>query len=406
MIQTAEIQPPDPQKMRRQAYLLGLVAVIMSGFGFYLVAAGALPSQYNLVMGEPVPAIESHTAYDLSVFQLDLAAPRFMVGHPQLPILLVAERGAGRVIALQDSDDDRRADGVQVVIDHLATPTGLAFHDDWLYVAEANQITRARLDGDLQVIEREVVVKNLPVGKNPNEVESNQHALLIHDDELYVSIGASCATCQETDSRRGTVMVYDLDGSNERVFARGLYQVLGLAVNPVSQQIWASNQGRPLLLDDPAPETIYALQLADHAGFPACVGGNQIAPELAIESACDDVVQPLARFEPQANVTNLIFLDHPQVPAAYQGDLLFSLHGGVIGEGRNGLQAQIGIFRLEIDEAGQLVGEHQPFVSGFWKSDEPGDYLGRTFGLAMLMDGTLFISDDASGAVYQLRWRE
>lgn len=392
---------PNQQKMRRQAYGLLLIALIMSGFGVYLVAAGALPTQYNLVLGEPVPAIVA--PYEITVFQLNLAAPRFMVGHPEQPVLFVSERGAGRVLALRDEDGDLQADSPQIIAENLAAPTGLAFYDDWLYIAQANEVLRIRLDADLQELERETIIADLPVGKNSNEVESNQHALLIHEAELYISIGANCAACQQNDSRNATVMVYALDGSNERVFARGLYQVLGLAVNPITREIWATNQGRPLL-DEPAAETLYILQNADHAGFPECINGEQLAPEFDAPNACENVLQPLRKLEPQANITNLMFLNGTAIPEAYQGDLLFALHGGVIDDGQDGVQSQIGIFRWEIDGAGNLTGDYAPFVEGFWLSEEPGDYLGRTFGLAMLVDGRVFISDDASGAIYQLRW--
>jgi glucose/arabinose dehydrogenase len=60
---------------------------------------------------------------------------------------------------------------------------------------------------------------------------------------------------------------------------------------------------------------------------------------------------------------------------------------------------------LEVDpQTGRLANtEPQPFVTGFWLSEEPGDYLGRPYDLTMTEDGVIFISDDAAGAVYELR---
>jgi glucose/arabinose dehydrogenase len=262
-------------------------------------------------------------------------------------------------------------------------------------------VIRVRLGDDWREIAREVIVKDLPAGKNKKEVESNQHALLIHNDELYVSIGASCPACEESDSRRATIMVYNLDGSNERVFARGLYQVLGMAINPVTGELWASNQGRPQLPGD-APETLYALQNSDNAGWAGCIAGEIIAPEIGGETACEGVVQPLAKFAPQGNVTGILFYDDPHAPEDYQGDLLVILNGGVNEAGR---QVGMGILRLDVDpQIGVLVGgEPQSFVTGFWLSEEPGDYLGRPYDLTMTNDGIIFITDDAAGAVYELR---
>jgi glucose/arabinose dehydrogenase len=218
-------------------------------------------------------------------------------------------------------------------------------------------------------------------------------------------VGASCADCEDTDSRRAAVLVFDLDGSNERIFAGGLYQVMGLAVNPITGQVWASNQGRPKM--DTAPETLYALQNGATAGFPACIAG-QIAPEAKFQGAdctVENLDAPLLATNPQGNIANLLFWQGEAVPAAYAGSLLYALHGGVIGSGRSGEQVEFGLYYLGLDAAGNLAGEPAMLIEGFWVSEEPGDYLGRPFGLAAWPDGTLFVSDDASGAVYQIKSR-
>lgn len=395
--------PPNRKKMLRQAYFLGFVALVMSGFGAYLVAAGALPSQYNLVMGQEAPGIIPADGYEARIFQTGLAAPRYLLAHPTENVLFVAERGAGRIIALEDTDNNHEADEIIIVAENLSTPTGMAWHENWLYVAQAGEVTRLQLDDQWKATQRETIIEGLPVGRNDNEVESNQHALLIHEDELYLSIGATCLACEESDSRRGTVMVYDLDGSNERVFARGFYNVLGLTVDPLTQQVWASNQGRPKM-DPPAEETIYALQNGDNAGWPNCIAGDRPAPEFEGEDACQNVLQPLAELNPQGNIVSLLFLQNPQFAGEYEGDLLVTLHGGVIGTGRSDAQqVDFAVYRLPIDEQGQINGKPEFFVDGFWLSGEPGDFIGRPFGLAMLPNGVLYLSDDASGAIMEIR---
>jgi glucose/arabinose dehydrogenase len=394
---------PNRKKMLRQAYFMGVVALVMAGFGAYLVSAGALPNQFNLVMGQKAPGLVPAEGYEVRVFQTNLAAPRYLLGHPSENVLFVAERGAGRVIALQDTDDNHEADEIIVVAENLANPTGMDWHDGWLYVAQAGEVTRLRLDENWQVVERQTIIENLPVGRNENEVESNQHGLVIHEDELYLSIGASCLFCTESDSRRGTVMVYALDGSNERAFARGLYNALGLDVNPITQQVWASNQGRPKM-DPPAAETIYALQNGDDAGWPNCLEGDRPAPEFEGTEACQNALTPLLAFNPQGNITMLHFLQNEAFAGDYTGDLLFVLHGGAIGSGRrDAQQVDFAVYRLPLDAQGQIEGEPEFFVDGFWLSGEPGDFIGRPFGLGMLPNGVLYLSDDASGAVLEVR---
>ena len=380
---------------------MGIVVLIAFALGAFLVAAGALPSQYNLRLGEDVPGILAPDDLQITVFATNLSAPRSMASHDD--VLFVAERGAGRIVAFRDEDGDLIADETLVVAENLGSPTGLDYHDGALYVAEAGQVSRILLDDNMQEAEREVIVGDVPVGRNPNEIDSNTHALLIHDDELYLSIGASCLACEESDSRRATVMVYALDGSNERVFSRGLYRVLGMAVNPVTDQLWVSNQGRPQFPGD-APETLYALENGDRAGWPACIAGDLPAPEIDDPAACEDALQPLTAFVPQTNITGITFYDNPNAPAEYQGDLIAVLHGGVLEIGE---QEGFSILHLDIDpESGDLLpfeAEPEPLVEGWRVTEEPGDHLGRPYDIEMMEDGSLFITDDAAGAIYQLR---
>ena len=53
-------------------------------------------------------------------------------------------------------------------------------------------------------------------------------------DKLYLSIGSSCDLCRETDSRRATIMEFDPDGSKGRIYARGLRNVVGLGIHPLT----------------------------------------------------------------------------------------------------------------------------------------------------------------------------
>ena len=378
-----------------------LVVMVIGGFlGAYLVAAGAVPSQVVLRAGEAVPGVDVPQGFTITTFTTDLAAPRFMTFHDESETLLVSERGAGRVVALPDADQDGVADKVQVVVDKLVAPTGLAYDNGWLYVAEGNQVSRFKLDDALNVQETEVIIPDLPGGKNKNEVDPVSHALLIHERELYVSVGASCAACEQTDSRRATIMVYNLDGSNERVYTRGVYYALGLAVNPVTEQLWASNQGRPEFPND-APETIYALQNSDDLGWYRCYAGNIPDPEFGGEDACTNVLAPLLALEPQSNIAGIAFYTTEAVPENYRNDLLVVLHGGV-----NSKEEQVGleVRRYDIDPAtGALLdSKAHEFATGWWKSEEPGDLRGRPLGILLAPDGTLYITDDHTGAVYRV----
>jgi glucose/arabinose dehydrogenase len=401
-MQAAQPVQLDSKKIRFQLFLMGLLVLIGAILGAFLVASGVLPSQYNLELGAAVPEVEPPENFEITVFAMDLAAPRFMVAHPEANVVFVSERGAGRILALQDADEDGIADDPIVVVDGLSNPSGLAFHDGWLYVAQTSQVIRLPIDESFHGGQSETIIDDLPVGKNNNEVESNQYALLIDGEDLYVSVGASCAACEESDSRRATVLVYNLDGSNERGFSRGLYQTLALVENPLLHEVWAGVQGRPEM-DEAVPESLYRLQNGEDAGWPNCHAGTIPDPNAQSTEPCENALHPLLTLEPQANLTGLLFAQANTWPADYQGDLLIALHGGVLPDGE---QTAFGVYRLEIDPAtGDIASSGiEDFITGFRLSEEPGDLIGRPFQLALTPDGSLYITDDAAGAVYRLRY--
>lgn len=387
------------RRMRLQAYFLGVLAVISAVLGIVFVALGGLPDKRFLRTGEKVPGVAVPDDFEITVFAMDLSAPRYMAVQPETNVLFVSDRGAGRVVALPDEDGDHVADKKITVLDGLAVPTGLAFHNGWLYLAEASQVSRVRLDEKYEVVEKQIIIDDLPAGRNQDEEISNMYALLIHDNELYVTVEASCAGCDETDSRRAAVLVYALDGSNERTFASGLYYPTALAVNPVNQQIWVAVQGRPGFSQD-VPESLYAVQNGDFAGWPACHAGILADPNFA--GGCESVLQPLVTLDPQGNISGLAFYANPDAPEKYQGDVFVTLHGGV---NKAGKQVGLGLLRLDVDPAtGELVSDDfEYFGEGWWLSEEPGDLRGRPWGVIMSDDGNLYVSDDDAGAIYQIR---
>ena len=243
------------------------------------------------MLGRNVPGISVPDDYEITIFALGVAAPRYIAAHPTEEVIFVSERGGGRVTALQDEDSDNIADEFIEVASGFDIPSGLQFYDGSLYVADKQSITRVVLDENYQETEREVLVNDLPTERNEDEVDSSSRALLVHDDQIYVSVEASCKACEENDPRRATVMVYDLDGSNGRPYTRGLYKVQGLAVNPINGEIWATNQARPQF--DTLPETIFSLQDGINAGYPFCYGEGFPDPDFGEGYDCKIFHQPL-----------------------------------------------------------------------------------------------------------------
>ena len=166
---------------------------------------------------------------------------RFMALAPNADVLVSAP-GSGQVFLLRERANDvpqrfEFASG-------LARPHDIAFHEingvTYVYIAESNRVTRSVYTaGATQTAEREVVVADLPDASTPELRGAYNHQLkniaLSPDDKLYVSIASSCDVCTvdvESDPVRGAIYQYDADGSNRRLFARGVRNAEGLDFLP------------------------------------------------------------------------------------------------------------------------------------------------------------------------------
>jgi glucose/arabinose dehydrogenase len=323
--------------------------------------------------------------FRVGLFAEGLENVRFMTVGPDGAIYASLRR-PGKVVRLTDADGDGRAEGSTVVIEELRGPHGLAFRGDTLYVAEEHRVIRL-VPPDRRV---EVVVDGLPTGGN-----HFTRTILFHDGHLYVSIGSSCNLCRESDRRRAAVVRYNLDGSGETLFATGLRNSVGLAIEPVSGAIWATNNDRDRLGDDRPPDRVNILRQGGWYGWPECYLPNTPNPEYADSAAhCANAIGPTVTLPAHAAPLGLAFYTGTQFPAEYRGDLLVALHGSWDRSVPIGYE----VVRVPV-ERGRPAGPWTVFVSGFQAGRS---WWGRPVDPIVAADGSLLISDDAGGRIFRV----
>ena len=319
------------------------------------------------------------SGYVASVFAEGMANPRFMAVSPG-GVLFVAERGANRVVALPDEDDDGVADEIEEVGAEYDNAHDIEFTaSGTLLVGGETTIFEVTLDG-LREKSRRVLVDELPTGGHGTKTVE-----VLPDGRVLLSIGSSCDVCEEEDARRATVLVLTDDGL--RPYMVGLRNAVGLWVDDETGEAWATNMGRDRLGDDRPPETIYRLVDGADAGWPRCHAGSIPDPEFGrAENACDAVAQPAVMLP--AHVAPLALV-------AWDGHLVVALHGSWNSSSKVGYA----LWRLPWD--GEPAGGPEPFATGFLP-DAGGDALGRPAGLAVGADGALYVSDDKAGFIYRI----
>jgi glucose/arabinose dehydrogenase len=368
-----------------------------------LLAVGVLYSKREAIIGR---VLNSHfvggeagttnlrlpAGFQATVFASGLHAPRLLSPGPGGAIL-VAERGAGRVVALLDPDASGKATRSVVVADGLDDPTSVDYAQGAVYVGESSRVTRLTLGPDLRATRREVVIPRLATGGN----HVTRTVLVGPDGRIFVATGSTCNNCVESDPRRAAVWVYAPDGSGGRLYARGLRNAVGMAINPHNQEIWVTNNGRDLLGDNTPPETIYALRDGGNYGWPRCHAGNIIDPDLGHPGDCDGVEQPLIKMQAHSAPLGLAFYTGTQFPQAYRG-LFVAFHGSW----NRSMPTGYKVVYIPLDAHGQVSGPAQDFATGLLVNNDAA--LGRPVGVAVGQDGALYVSDDKAGVVYRITY--
>ncbi|HEX8718219.1 MAG TPA: hypothetical protein VF722_14720, partial [Gemmatimonadaceae bacterium] len=183
--------------------------------------------------------------FTVRTFAQNLGGVRFLALGPDGAVY-ASIPGKNTVMRLADVDGDGVADSSVLSVSGLNRPQGLAFHKGYLYIANTDGVVRVRLDAN---------------GRATGEPESLNHfsgggthwtrsIAFGADSAMYVSVGSSCNLCVEKDSTRAAVMRYDEDGRNGHVFARGLRNAVGIALNPATGQIWVSQNERDNIAPD------------------------------------------------------------------------------------------------------------------------------------------------------------
>ena len=319
-------------------------------------------------------------------------------------VLLVSESGEGKVVALPDSKHAGKAERTVDVLSQLNEPHGLAFYAGKLYVAENDKLRRYDWDEANLRTSNPVKIADLPSGGG-----HSTRTLLFHGGKMYVSTGSSCNVCIEKDPRRAAVMEFNPDGSGQKIFAKGLRNAVGLAVNPKTGTVWATVNGRDWLGDDLPPEVIVDLgKGGGDFGWPYCYGDRVPDSNFAKPGSetgkdrCQSVVEPKVQMQAHSAPLGLAFYEGPQFPAEYRNNIFVAFHGSW----NRSIPTGYKVVRVKLDDKGQPQNGAEDFITGWLAPGEKhkGRWMGRPVGIIFDSEGSMYLSDDAGGVIYRITY--
>jgi len=292
---------------------------------------------------------------------------RFMAQAPNGD-LLVSQPSTGKVLLVRPNGSDNPL--ITDFVTGLQQPHDLVFHTigdtTYIYISEDAQIDRFIYNsGDTIAHDRQVVVAGLPDSSTPELKGAYAHALkniaLDFNHKLYVSIGSSCNACLEdttSDPLRGAIYQYNADGTNGRLFARGLRNAEGLAFVPGTNNLWVAvnnrdniaypypdnsgNYGKdiPNYVNNHPPEEFTQVYDSSNYGWPFCNpnpdtsnGLNNMPFDRDYEfnadghADCTKMDRIILGIQAHSAPLGLTFLQGTNFPSLYQSGAVVGLHG-------------------------------------------------------------------------------
>ncbi|MGB3379721.1 MAG: PQQ-dependent sugar dehydrogenase, partial [Allopontixanthobacter sediminis] len=176
---------------------------------------------------------------------------------------------ANELVLLRDQDGDGRSDQRLTVLDNLDSPSGIAWRDGRLYIANHDELLAydyelgaASTTGDPEKL------MDLPAAGNH---WMRSIALSPDGDKIYVAVGSASNIGEkgmEVEKGRAAIWEYDLEAGRQRIFATGLRNPNGLDFSPWSGELWTTVNERDMLGSDLVPDYLTNVPVGANYGWP------------------------------------------------------------------------------------------------------------------------------------------
>jgi len=352
--------------------------------------------------------------FKVDLYYTGLDNPRLLMTAPNGDIFL-AESQTSKIKVFRGVGADGKPLQVSEYAADLNLPFGIAFYPagpnpKWLYVANTDGVVRFPYkNGDLKASGPSEHLLDLPGGGRLRGGGHWTRDIVFSKDgaKMLVSVG-SHSNIDDSDTHpeeyhRADILEFTPEGKFLKVYASGIRNCVGEAINPLTGELWCSVNERDGLGNNLVPDYVTHVQEDGFYGWPwfyyhGPAGGEQdprhdgLHPELQASVLTPDIL-----VNPHMASLQMEFYEGSELPARFKGDGFACEHGSWNRAQRGGYE----VIRLPMKN-GHATGEYEDFLTGFVTAD--GQVWGRPVGITTANDGSLFISDDGSKSIWHVTY--
>lgn len=220
--------------------------------------------------------------------------------------------------------------------------------------------------------------------------------------KILVSVGSGSNVGEngmDKETRRANILEIDPDGKEERIFASGLRNPVGMDFAPGTNTLWTAVNERDELGDDLVPDYVTSVKDGGFYGWPYSYFGQNRDPRWK-EQRPDLVKKAIVPDIPVGSHTaslGLTFYKGDAFPAKYKNGLFVAQHGSWNRSVLSGYKVIFIPFKK-----GEPNGKPEDFLTGFIADEQKSKVYGRPVCVAVLPDGSLLVSDDSSNTLWQI----
>ncbi|AYL98712.1 PQQ-dependent sugar dehydrogenase [Mucilaginibacter celer] len=314
-------------------------------------------------------------------------------------------KSANHILLFKDTDGDGVPNSKTVFMSGLNQPYGMLILGDWFYVANTDALWRYPYKlGDMKVSGKGVKILSLPAGGYNNHWTRNLCANA-DGSKIYVSVGSGSNVAEhgmEHEKERACILEVNPDGSGKRIYASGLRNPVGMALQPGTGALYTAVNERDDLGDKLVPDYLTYVKEGGFYGWPWAYFGQHEDPVVAHNDPNPamvkrTVVPDLALGAHTASL-GLAFYTGTSFPQQYDNGAFIGQHGSWNSSKLVGYK--VAFVPFNGNKPGGVVTD---FLTGFIADNAKQKVYGRPVGVAVAKDGSLLVADDAGNKIWRVR---